>query len=223
MAESANSIARGFSRTGALISVRTLTGSGTYTPGSGVQGIDIICIGDGGGGGSVTGVLLKVGAGSGGQSGAWVRMFMSPLSTNYSYACGPGGTGDGTGTTFGSLSAPGGKAGTTVTADSGVVGLIVGAVSGNIGTGGDWGAAGSWGSPAINMASLLGLSAEYMSGGGAHCPLFGVGGAPIRGGSSNGNDATGYGAGGGGATTNSTTSRTGGAGAPGVIKIFEYS
>lgn len=227
--------AGGVSTGGSLIVIKFLTGTGTYHPWAGTVSIDVICIGDGGGGGGVHGVLLKTGAAGGGEAGTYARKFITPVGTGYAYDVGVGGAGglgldstgggDGNGVNFGSnlIVAPGGQGAGTMTADSGLgAAMILGARSGQVATGGNFNEAGEPGGMAINL-STIGLSVDYVSGCGGSRFGYGTGGASIRGGSSNGNAGTGYGSGGGGATSTGTAHRDGGSGAPGIIVIYEYS
>lgn len=223
---------------GSLISLKILSGSGTYTPSAGCAMIDVTAIGAGGGGGGVKGVILLKGVSAGGSSGGFSRKLISPVvpGFGYAYSVGAGGAGgvgatpaagaDGGATTFGSvITCPGGTGAPGVTADSGVAAITyAGAGIGSPATGGDFNSAGMPGGMGWNFVTLgVAFGNDCVSGAGGDRPHYGSGGPSIRGGSSDGNAGGGYGGGGGGATTNGTTSRNGGAGADGVIIVAEYS
>lgn len=210
---------------GRLINVQVLTSSGTYTPTVGTNSIVVeVQGGGGGGGGSNTTAAGQFSLGGGGASGAYAK---SRLTSGFSGAtvtvgaAGSAGAIGGTGGTggnsaFGTITAAGGAGGASIAAtappfltNSGSPGV---AANGNI----------------INISGTQppfaqAPSTSYaMSGPGASSPLGSGGG--VRAGTLSGAAATGYGSGGGGAgTVASASGQVGGAGAPGVVIIYEFS
>ena len=215
----------------ALKSVTTFTtGSGTYTPTTGVRAIEVWCLGGGGGGGGCDGQGNGSGAAAGsGSAGGECYKFISSPAESYSYVVGAGGSGgaagannglEGEDTTFtdgGSLNltAPGGIRGT---GNTGTTGSGGGAPAGSQATptGGDLNITG-----AVAQRSRLdgGDIVNFPTGASSR---WGAGGVTFNI-ASNGVNATGFGAGGGGATAqDQTNNRPGGAGSGGLIFIKEY-
>lgn len=179
----------------------TTAGAGTFEVPDGVHQIEFDLGGAGGGGG---GANTDLSAGGGGGHGRIKRgiMKVNP-GQRIPYNVGTGGGdgaanagGDGGNTTFGNETAEGGKGGRSAnnTHPFGVGGLSGG------GTGGHDAAV-----PA------------YFSGAGGSTE-FGLGGASVAG-TANGNNGTGNTSGGSGAVVNIATNRTGGSGAPGIIRL----
>jgi hypothetical protein len=89
--------------------IQTFTTSGTYTPGVGVTAVDVVVIGGGGNGGSRTFVQADPINGAGGTGGG-VRVYRNvPVTEGVGVAVTIGGAG--TASSFGALTAPGGKGG----------------------------------------------------------------------------------------------------------------
>jgi hypothetical protein len=202
------------------------TGSGTYTTPSDVTAILVKIVGGGGAGGSAnysncSGLFHT---GSGGGAGGYCEILIIGPATSYSYSVGAGGTanittcgksggsgGSGGNTTFGSLSAGGGAGGRN-------------SYDGFITAGG---AGGTASGAQINISGARGggaTSTSYISSGYGANSIFGGGGSGL--GVANGN-VTGYpgtapGAGGSGAISWNTGWQAGGAGADGLIIIYEY-
>jgi hypothetical protein len=213
---------------GKLSNIVTYTsGSGTYTVPTDVTSILVRLVGGGGAGGSAnySGCIGFYHSASGGGSGAYCENFYSSPSASYSFSVGAGGTantttcgssaggsgGSGGNTTFGSLSAGGGAGGRN-------------SYDGFITAGG---AGGTASGAQINISGARGggaTSTSYISSGYGANSIFGGGGSGL--GVANGN-VTGYpgtapGAGGSGAISWNTGWQAGGAGAAGLIIIYEY-
>jgi hypothetical protein len=221
---------------GGLIKISYLktAGSGVFTPNPSTTKMRVICVGGGGAGGGTPND--KYSTSGGGAAGAIVESYLTSISSSYNYsvaAAKPGSSNaagnSGNNTTFSSVI---GSGTTSLTAYGGGGGgyrstgstkIAVAGGAGVLGAGGDINGAGADGLPGISRDN-----GEYvLSGSGASTP-YGSGGAAIvfSGTSylySNGNSASGYGAGGGGAATNNSSSTTmGGAGGQGLIIIYEY-
>ena len=213
--------------TGTLINVMTIENPTTqYTPTSGAKSAIVYLLGGGGGGGvggAPSSSSNRIGPASGGGAGSLVILEIPDvtIASNYTVAVGTGGasatagvqttlTYNGTTTT-----APGGDAGNSGTSTNGPV-VIIGGAGGVIGTNGTVNGEGQNGQPGIGISATVGIS-----GNGGES-LFGGGGIGVKT-HSIGVAATGYGSGGSGGlqvTTNAT--RAGGAGANGVIIVYEF-
>ena len=204
-----------------LASVQVFTSNGTWTKPTDVTNVLVTLVGGGGGGGGVSAEASDRAAGGGGAGGAALE-FIDVTGTASETAtvgaagaagaiAGNGGTG-GT-TSLGSLcSATGGAGGTA--AGSG----ITGGGAGGAGSGGDANLVGAAGSPGtISLATT-----NCAGGGGGSSYLGGGGSGAIH--NANGNAGNNYGGGGQGAggLSGDATGRTGGAGAPGLIIVWEY-
>jgi Glycine-rich domain len=205
---------------GLLTGVHYYTAGTTWNKPAGITHAYVLCLAGGGAGGSSPQPHFGAGGGGAGSYG-WSYIAAASLSSTETVTIGPGGTpgaagnhpgGDGGTTSFGShITALGGKGGLAPSASTdgtpGAGGTCSGAdinIPGNQGT--KWGDAGG------------------NSGPGGISP-YGCPGAPIiqdRTANSDGNAATGYGAGGGGACA-STVNHAGGAGAPGLCIVYEYT
>jgi len=129
-----------------------------------------------------------------------------------------GSTGDNTTFTVG---------GTTVTCGGGVGGAtlalgtsavpVLGGNGGAVSTNGDLNSRGNAGGFGHRVSGTIAVTGFGASG------YQGQGGGNSRATVGNGTAGTGYGAGGGGAWADSTVDRTGGAGADGIIIVWEYS
>ena len=213
------------------INNQVLTGSGTYTPTSGMVYCDVQIVGGGGGGGGVaaTGGSTVACAGGGGAGGYARKIFSSStIGSSKGYVAGAGGAGGiagdnngtaGTTSTFGS----------TLVSASGGAGGIGGNANGSSSSGGGAGGVGSSGD--INSNGGTGRTGWGSSGG--LIVLGGAGGDSFFGGGASdvasktvtepGLNATNYGGGGGGAANqNSFSAAAGGNGSAGVIIVTEY-
>ncbi len=218
--------------TGRLLGApKIITTNQTYAPSAGTK----YCLvevqgGGGGGGGSGNTPSTGISVGAGGGSGGYAKGFYPVASlTGQTMTIGSGGAGgnlsptagsSGGQTSFGSLIVCGGGTGGIGTNSTPPFSCYPG--SGGSATGGN----------ILNLAGDAGTAANastgnsYIAGRGGNCPLGsgGLGGTTTNAGKS----GTGFGAGGSGsATGNNATAPTpsvnGGAGAPGVIIIWEYA
>lgn len=217
-----------------LIKVVVVAASGTYTPTSGAQALFVEAIGGGGaGGGGVTGTTATS-AGSGGGGGAYSSLWVPPATfkASYSVAVGAAGTpgaagnnpgGVGGDTTFDSPSictAKGGNGGAAGGVAATTSLLIAGAAGGAAASGvGDTKCAGMPGGPSIRMSATIAASGEGggggFNGGGGGLEVVAQG-AGVAG--------TGIGSGGsGGLALNGGASVAGGAGAAGLLRIWEFA
>lgn len=206
----------------------------TYTPLANVRALFVEVIGAGGGGGAADGDGTNTGIAGSGGGGGFAQAFITSVAASYTYAIGAGGAG-GTGTATGStggtssitdgsitVQATGGQGGNGVNATGssagycgiGGQGSLTG-VSGRIG-GGVQGPPFDW----HNASSTTCYSTR------GHCPIVGTDtnvGYGANGVASNGSDGTVVGQGGaGGFNSATTTSRSGGNGYRGEIRITEY-
>lgn len=233
---------------GRLINIQVFdtAGAATYTPTTGTKTAVIRMVGAGGGAGGADGDTdnSHVGAGGGGGGGAYIEGMHDVSAGSYSASItiGAGGAG---GTSAGSGTA--GTAGGSTIYDDGTivwtaggggggqtridVANIFSAIPGDAGTVvGASGALVSYaGEPGAHGFGIPGTGSDQVAigGKGASSP-FGSGGLSSSGGlngvGANGGAASGFGAGGGGASAvGATTPFTGGAGADGLIVIYEYS
>lgn len=213
----------------------------TYIPTSNTRAIYVEMVGGGAGGGSANGTSVSSGVGSrGGSGGSYAASFITNMNQTFKYTVGAGGTGGantGAGLNDGANGGIsyfyGGVSGTTVlvSADGGTGGVayagtttdllsLTGGVSGIASTVGDFIVRGG-----ISGGRMGGTWNSLMSGGAGGSSMFGPGGLPSQAstGVDNGNAGYAYGSGGsGGAVRNSTDNASGGDGATGVIKIWEY-
>ncbi len=197
----------------------------TYTKPANVTSILVEVIGGGGGGGGITATASTIGAAAGGGAGGYTRKYIAAASGTYTYTVGGGGAGGvgnangttGTASTFSTLTANGGVGGNGI---AGVAASIASTAIGGAGgtaTGGDINVQGSAGG--YGFVTLTSSAA-------------GKGGASILGGECAGQSATvangiagqNYGSGGGGALGGlGTVTQNGGAGATGVIIVWEFA
>ncbi|WP_029085014.1 pyocin knob domain-containing protein [Bradyrhizobium sp. th.b2] len=208
------------------------TASGTYNPSANIIGALVEVLGGGGAGGGVSPnssyVLAGPGGGAGGRSLRWLTA--AQLGAAQTVAIGAGGAGNsagagGTGspTSLGSLVvAAGGLGGGAMS--TGSVGAPGG--GGTITTG-DYGFTGNTGDNGHYQQMASTTNIIVGKGKGADSP-YGSGGVGIMGNAtayqSNGNAATGFGAGGGGGLSNQSAASNiaGGAGSSGLINIWEF-
>jgi hypothetical protein len=211
------------------------SGSSSYAVPASVRALFIEAIGAGGGGGGASGSASNAGAAGGGGGGSCSKVWLTTLNGPYAYAVGAAGTGgtaganDGTSggnTTFTDassvvvLQANGGAAGKGDTFNTTLRLGGTGGVGGTISTG-DTSLAGGQGGTGLAFSGTVAISGV---GGAGACggpgaaqrnstdSASGVGGAA----------GVSVGAGGSGALTLTGTSRAGGNGAAGLIRIWEY-
>ena len=197
--------------TGTLKNIQYFTASGTYTPTSGTTFVIVEVVGGGGGGG--TSGANQYSGGGGGGGGA--RKKITSAFSGVTVTVGSGGAAASAGGTssFGSLvSATGGSAGTTNSSG----------VSNNGGSGG------SGSSGDLNLIGGSGFASINNGGGTGGASAFGYGPNPVQTYTSGGNAAGGvgklYGGGGqAGSNLSGGGSATGGAGAAGIVIVYEYA
>lgn len=195
------------------VTVQVLTGTGTYTPTSGMKKALVIAVGGGGAGASVT-AADEVGGGGGG-GGTVIRLFTAAEIVGHDgYAVGAAATN----TTFSSsptlLTASAGSAG-SASGLSTTVGVQGAGGAGGAATGGDLNIPGEPGYRGVIYSTTAG------TGGAGGRSVLGAGGAET-GSAAAGNNGTAYGGGGSGATTSDDTNRSGGTGAAGTIYVIEF-
>jgi len=223
---------------GVLIGRQTLlTGTVTYTPTAGTQSIIIRMVAGGGGGGGATGATTPTASvGGGGGSGSYAEKRFAGIAgaASYTVAIGAGGlagvAANGTGGTGGitTFACPSTCTGgiLTVTANGGIGGVTgaaaatvlssLGGNGGGVSTNGDVNATGSPGGYAVRFSGSTGVSGSgapsVFGSGGKGTNVTAVGVTPV-----------GFGGGGGGAASlGVATADAGGAGAPGVLVIWEF-
>jgi hypothetical protein len=204
------------------------TGSAaTYTKPSNVTSILVECIGGGGGGGGATGAATATSCAAGGGAGGYCRLYVASAAGTYTYTVGTGGAGgtagnnngsNGNATTFSasSMSAGGGNGGTGMASVSSATASTVQGGNGGTSSGGNINAQGGAG---YCGNAFLGVGISGSGGDG----YFGGGGRALT---ASGNNAgiagNSPGAGGGGASV-LTASEAGGAGANGIIIVWEFA
>ncbi len=210
-----------------FIGRQILTGTGTYTKTAGTKWIWARAVGGGGGGGGVTANASQVGIASGGGAGAYGEAWVDMTAlTTITYSVGAAGA-------AGAISAAGGAGGSTTFGSAGSIlnlgGGVGGARNNNVSSaifiGGSAGGAvttAQFGSKGEDSHYGVCLNSSAGASGKGADSKFGSGGIAHVNTSSNGSAATGYGAGGSGGFANGSDSRTGGAGAPGTIVVFEF-
>ena len=211
---------------GAVITVQKFTESGTYIPTPGTSSIIVELVGGGGSGGSCAASSASQGAAAGGgSSGSFSRARLVNGFAGVAITVGEGGAAPAPGvnsglpggeTSFGSLvTAPGGLGavgGAAYTAPA----ILGGRSPGGIGVGANLLAVtGSAGEAGFVLAPTV----VYGGNGGASF----YGGSPRGGGNTPGNAGGAPGAGGGGASSGAAgPARSGGAGAAGLVTIYEF-
>lgn len=203
---------------------QVFTGSGTYTPTTGMTFADIeVQAGGGGGGGTSTSGATTASAGGGGGGGGYSRKVFTAATISASQsvtvgaaglagvvAGGNGGTG-GTSSVGALISATGGTGGA---GSSATVLAAVSPGSGGTGSSGDFNTVGAPGTAGLTSALVV------MSGTGGSS-FFGGGGRGLVA-ANTGNSGTSYGGGGGGGANSNSTQTAGGAGFAGIVIITEY-
>lgn len=216
----------GFS-SGGLINVQTFTSSNTYTPTAGTTKVIVEVIGGGGsGGGSAATGANQATAASGGGAGAYAKALITSGFSGVTVTVGAGGAAGSTGgsngnpgsaSSFGSLvSAPGGTAGIGGAAFTPPAVVGTGGVSA-VSTGGNLinskGAGGGKGFALTTNAVVAGDGGASVFGGGAQGAGLSAGTAGVSPGSG----------GSGSPAIANTAARAGGAGANGLVIIYEYA
>lgn len=211
--------------------IQTFTGSGTYTPTSGMLYCIVEVVGGGGaGGGAGNGGAGNITVGGGGGAGGYTRKALTSATVGASQTVtiGAGGVGANGGnggaggnTTFGALLTANGGAGGTESANQ-TTSVIQGGASGGSASGGDFNINGQTGYDGWGFVGTNGLC---QGGAGGNSPFSGAGtpamGGPVS--ALDGVGAVGFGSGGGGAFNNqNSTTKTGGAGSGGAVIVTEF-
>jgi hypothetical protein len=226
---------------GRLKSVSTINpGTVTYTVPAGVNAILVECIGPGGGGGGANANATNNSAyGAGGGAGGYARKLITSLAANYTVAVGNGGAG---GSAAGGNGVAGSAnttfaipAGATVTASLGAAGVgqvgaatiaMVAGGAGGAAANGDVNFSGGAGANGGRFTTVITTGVPTgMPGSGGDNPMGPGAKATPSGITSVGAAATLYGGGGAGGAANGSAAAngTGGAGANGVIFVWEYA
>jgi len=211
---------------GRLISQTAFIANGTWTKGTGTRFVFVYCLGGGGGGGGAQGGANNGAGGGGGGAGAlavkWIDVTaVSTVAVTVggggvagSSAGGNGGSG-GT-SSFGTYCSAGGGSGGTGQSSGNYAQIVAGGYGGNA-SGGDFNFSGGAGAPGIRL--------DYQNGSagrGAAAAMFGGGGNGYAG-NADGQQGIARGdGGGGGVVANGATGHAGGAGATGLVWIWEY-
>jgi hypothetical protein len=219
-----------------VLRIFTMTAGGSYTPTPAVRALYVECTGGGGGGGGARATSSNASVAGGGTGGGYSASWITPVATSYIVTVGAGGLGAaaavggnpgnaGAATIFGSnlVVAPGGLGGLagTVAGTTGALGNLTGpaAGTGDIALPGG----GASGSVVLSASSLIGYSGGASSGPFVvPSPMGAISSASFQ---FNPNPAVGFGQGGSGGFNTGTqaTGTTGGAGAPGIIRIWEFA
>jgi len=201
-------------------------GTFTYTETAGTKKVIVEVQAPGGaGGGAVATGAGQSSLGAPGGAGSYAKSLLTSGFSGASVVVGLGGAGasgaagnNGGTSSFGAvISCPGGRGGAVTTAGSGAA-FEIGTLNSSAPTGGN--ISSNVGSGSTRIISLTSIT---IVAGNAGSTIFGPGGQYLSSGS-NGTASTSFGAG-GGATGNipSSSALTGGAGAPGVVIIWEYA
>jgi len=210
-----------------LIGVQTFTSSGTYTPTPGTKSVIVEVVGGGGSGGGCGATNGSQGAASsGGSSASFAKARLTTDFSGVAVTIGAGGATTGAGAVIGNS---GGTSsfGTLVTAPGGIGGyagtaytppaVVGGALPGNVPVGG-------------NLVNAVGTPSQYGSVFSVYAVVAGCGAPSVYGGAGTGGGngfglaAAAPGAGGGGASSIlNSPARTGGAGAAGLVTVYEYA
>lgn len=213
--------------TGRLINVRVFAAAGTYTytPSAGTVRVVVECQGAGGAGaGAPANVAGNGSIGSAGGAGAYAQSLITSGFSGVNIIVGAGGTAGsgvsgnpGNTSSFGGLlSCPGGKGGTTAGPSSGS--FFSAAGNSNAPSGGN---IRNYVGQASDLSICFNSTSNQAGRGGA--TLFGPG-AQTSGANVPGTAAISPGSGGGGtAQVSGGAAMTGGAGAPGIVVVWEYA
>jgi hypothetical protein len=201
---------------GGLQSVQVFTSDGTWTKPSGITKIVVEVVSGGGGGGAAS--VNSVIGGGGGSGGYGKKLIDVTAIASETVTVGAGGAassgGDGG---DGGTSSFGAHVSVVSTFTGGIANGVASIPSGGASTGGDINVVGQRG----NRGGSSSFAVTANGGDGASC-IYGAGGRRgIAGGS--GDPGGGFGAGGGGGFRDTATTRNGGAGAAGVVIVWEYS
>jgi hypothetical protein len=204
---------------GLLTGVHYYTATTTWTKPAGITHAYVLCLAGGGAGGGA--VATSAGGGGGSGSYGWSYIAAASLSSTETVTVGLGGTVGTSGTH------PGNTGGTTS------FGTHITALGGVGGSGGDGstftagGAGGTCSGADVNIPGNSGYVGDGNDGSGiGGVSPYGAFGPSIDftvHANANGNAATGYGAGGSGGMANSGSAVHGGAGAPGLCLVYEYT
>lgn len=230
-----------------LLNVRYFTSGSdvTYTPTPGTRAMFVECVAGGGGGGSANGVSASAGAGAyGGGGGGYAARFITDMEQVFVYtvgAGGAGGSGTGTGEDAGDdggytyfnggpvglehlvLAAPGLGGGFLKAAAPSYI-LTAGYAGGGPTAYGDFFQQGGYGGGAWRGLDLGAYICSGEGGDSAWAPGGVAASSALPTGAANGNPGIEPGGGGSGGVAHSVTSNaSGGAGANGAIKIWEYA
>jgi hypothetical protein len=217
----------GSSTTDGLLGVQVFASSGTYTPTPGTAQIIVEVQGGGGSGGGSGATSSSQGAGAGGgAAGAYAKSRLTSGFSGASVVVGAGGAAPAAGANDGN---PGGAStfGTTITAPGGPGGHSGIAYTPPAVAGGSTAPTIAIGGNIVNATGEQGhfgfvLGSTVVIGGTGGTSYFGGGG--VGGGAGAGAAATSAGAGGGGASAiRSSAAAVGGAGANGLVIIYEYA
>lgn len=205
-----------------------LTSGTTFTPDTGVRAMTVECWGGGGGGGGSTapgGTGFTACGGGGGGAGFASRYVTGTIQAFYNTVFGAGGAGGSAGgsglagsqTTFGTACIAAGGAGGSGDSVGGTLPQIVrlGGTGGGSGTG-DFSMTGGDGGGSVRFSGTAG------AGGNGGDAAMGGGGARGTSTAATGAAGNNYGGGGAGSISYDATPHTGGAGAPGAIRIVEF-
>jgi hypothetical protein len=218
----------------ALLGIRyVLAGTVLYTPTAGAVSAWLELIGAGAGGGSVATAVTNAGAGGGGGGGGYSTLWIASLAASYACIVGAGGAGGaggaanagtaGADTTFGTAGAlavaKGGAGGAGDTIAAGPRAAGSGGAGGAAASGtGDSKMSGGSGGTGMALAA-----AHAISGGGGQAAGIGGGGGKGLKTQNDGSPGGIYGGGGaGGCAVSGGVTQAGGAGADGLLRIWEY-
>lgn len=211
--------------------IQIFTGSGTYTPTSGMLYCIVECVGGGGGGGGCTAGAANYAVGGGGGSGSYARSSVSAATIGASQTVTIGAAGS-AGSSAGGNGGAGGdtSVGSLVIGKGGSGGLFTTASSAtnNVAAGGAGGIAGTGTITVVGRPGKPGrqyITDNLSNGGDGGDSLYGSGGiGAITGQIASGSTRvapTGYGAGGDGGAVNNA-SQAGDAGTAGLVIVTEF-
>lgn len=210
---------------------QVFTGSGTYTPTTGMRWCEIEVAGGGGSGGLINAATTSAAAAGGGASaGGYAKgiYYNTTIGTSQTVSIGAGGNSSGGGTTsVGALiSATGGTQGTTGTVSTGFG--VNASVAGGIGTGGSIQTRGAPGHIGLAIPAAVFGTDGFSAGGYGGFSVYGGNGrsssAVAASGNGVGTAAVNYASGGSGARSinSASTSISGGNGSAGIVVITEW-
>jgi hypothetical protein len=215
-----------------LSAVRVYTSSDTWSKPPDLYGVYCKVQAAGAGSGGMTGSASQCGIGGPGGGGEYAEglILEASLGSTESVVVGAGGSagssggdgGAGGDSSFGShITCVGGSPGLGGSSSATVPALgIFGGAGGTGGSGGDWRKPGERGTPGIALATGAPGRIAPSKGGASH---MGVQATVISDNNENGGPGKGYGGGASGGQTAGAVSRTGAAGAPGIVIVFEYT